>query len=127
MSTIPFDCPDCGAHLMVPVAEPQQGPPAQPPGQGPPPWAGPPGGSPGNPKPPQTQTKLKRTLLVTVPVDATVQHVASYGGPGTPTDLTTARIGQQIDIWTAAAPTTLKAQRGDDGVLNASLISLVGS
>ena len=75
----------------------------------------------------QTQTKLKRTLLVTVPVDATVQHVASLGGPGTPTDLTSARIGQQIEIWTAAAPTTLKAQRGDDGVLSASLVSLVGS
>jgi len=75
----------------------------------------------------QTQTKLKRTLLVTVPVDATVQHVASLGGPGTPADLTSARIGQQIEIWTAAAPTTLKAQRGDDGVLSASLVSLVGS
>jgi len=74
----------------------------------------------------QTQTKLKRTLLVTVPVDATVQHVASLGGPGTPADLTSARIGQQIEIWTAAAPTTLKAQRGDDGVLSASLVSLVG-
>jgi hypothetical protein len=75
----------------------------------------------------QTQTKMKRTLLVTVPIGATVQHVASFGGPGTPADLTSARIGQQIDIWTAAAPTTLKAQRGDDGVLGASLISLVGS
>jgi hypothetical protein len=74
----------------------------------------------------QTQTKLKRTLLVTVPLDATVQHVTKVGGPGTPTDLTTARTGQQIDLWTTAAPTTLKAQRGDDGVLSASLISLVG-
>jgi hypothetical protein len=74
----------------------------------------------------QTQTKVRRTLLVTVPAGAMVQHVVKVGGPGTPTDLTTARIGQQVDLWTAAAPTTLKAQRGDDGALNASLISLVG-
>jgi hypothetical protein len=75
----------------------------------------------------QTQSKFKRTLLVTVPTDATVQHVATLGGPGTAVDLTSARTGQKIDLWTAAAPTTLKAQRGDDGVLNASLISLIGS
>jgi hypothetical protein len=75
----------------------------------------------------QTQTKLKRALLVTVPVGATVQHVATLGGPGTPVDLGSARIGQQVDLWTAAAPTTLKAQRGDNGALNASLVSLVGS
>jgi Peptidase family M23 len=75
----------------------------------------------------QTQTKLKRTLLVAVPTGATVQHVATLGGPGTPTFLSSARTGQQVDLWTAAAPTTLKAQRGDDGALSASLISLVGS
>lgn len=75
----------------------------------------------------QTQTKLRRTLLVTVPVGATVQQVATLGGPGTPVDLGSARIGQQVDLWTAAAPTTLKAQRGDNGALSASLVSLVGS
>ncbi len=75
----------------------------------------------------QTQTKMKRTLLVTVPSEATVQHVLKPGGPGTPTELASARIGQQVDLWTAAAPTTLKAQRGDNGALSASLVSLVGS
>jgi hypothetical protein len=73
----------------------------------------------------QTQTKLKRKLLVTVPVDATVQRVAKLGGPGTPVQLSTAQPGQQVDVWTAVAPTTLKAQRGDDGMLTASLVSLV--
>ena len=73
----------------------------------------------------QTQTKLKRTLLVTVPADATVQQVATMGGPGTPVDLSSARVGQQVDLWTATAPTTLKAQRGDDLALSASLVSLV--
>jgi hypothetical protein len=75
----------------------------------------------------QTQTKMKRTLLVSVPAAATVQHVPTLGSPGTPTDLSAARVGQQVDLWTAPAPTTLKAQRGDDGALNASLVSLVGS
>ena len=68
---------------------------------------------------------LKRRLLVTVPVDATVQRVPKLGAPGTPTDLSSARPKQQVDIWTAAAPTTLKAQRGDDLALSASLVSLV--
>ena len=73
----------------------------------------------------QTQAKLKRKLLVTVPADATVQLVTKLGDPGTPTDISTAQPGQQVDVWTAVAPTTLKAQRGDDGALNASLVSLV--
>lgn len=73
----------------------------------------------------QTQTKVKRSVLVSVPVGATVQQVATLGGPGTPVDLSSARPGQQVDLWTAAAPTTLKAQRGDDLALRASLVSLV--
>jgi hypothetical protein len=68
---------------------------------------------------------LTRRLLVSVPADATVQRVRKPGGPGTPTTLDTAKPKQQVDIWTAAAPTTLKAQRGDDLALSASLVSLV--
>jgi hypothetical protein len=33
--------------------------------------------------------------------------------------------GQKVDLWTAVAPTTLKAERGDDLALSASLVSLV--
>ena len=73
----------------------------------------------------QHQTQLKRRLLVTVPVDATVQLVPRIGAPGTPTDLASAKPKQRVDIWTAAAPTTMKAQRGDDLALSASLVSLV--
>jgi hypothetical protein len=72
----------------------------------------------------QTQ-KLKRKLLVSVPAEATVQRVPKVGSPGSPTQLSTAKPNQQIDVWTAAAPTTLKAQRGDDLALAASLVSLV--
>jgi hypothetical protein len=73
----------------------------------------------------QHQAQLKRRLLVSVPVDATVQRVARLGARGTPTTLAAAKPKQQLDIWTAAAPTTLKAQRGDDLALSASLVSLV--
>jgi hypothetical protein len=75
----------------------------------------------------QHQSQLTRRLTVTVPVDATVQRVPKLGAPGTPADLTSAKPKQQVDIWTAAAPTTLKAQRGDDLALSASLVSLIGS
>jgi len=73
----------------------------------------------------QKQAKLKRRLLVTVPADATVQQVPRIGAPGTLVDLSTAKPGQQVDVWTATAPTTLRAQRGDDNMLSASLVSLV--
>jgi hypothetical protein len=75
----------------------------------------------------QHQSQLTRRLTVTVPVDATVQRVPKLGAPGTPADLASAKPKQQVDIWTAAAPTTLKAQRGDDLALSASLVSLIGS
>jgi hypothetical protein len=74
----------------------------------------------------QRQSRLTRRLLVSVPADATVQRVPSLGAPGTPTTLAAARPKQQVGIWTAAAPTTLRAQRGDDLTLSASLVSLVG-
>jgi len=73
----------------------------------------------------QRQSQLARRLLVSVPAGATVQRVPRPGAPGTPTTLASAKPKQQVQIWTAAAPTTLKAQRGDDLVLSASLVSLV--
>jgi hypothetical protein len=73
----------------------------------------------------QKQAKLKRRLVVSVPADATVQQVPRFGAPGTLVDLSTANPGQQVDVWTATAPTTLRAQRGDDNMLGASLVSLV--
>jgi hypothetical protein len=73
----------------------------------------------------QHQSKLGRKLAVLVPVSAKVQSVTKIGGSGTPAKLSSARAGQQVDLWTAVAPTTLKAQRGDDLALTASLVSLV--
>ena len=74
----------------------------------------------------QHQTKLTRRLLVTVPAEATIQRVPNFGSSGTPVELSSAKPKQQVEIWTSAAPTTLKAQRGDDLALSASLVSLVG-
>jgi hypothetical protein len=73
----------------------------------------------------QHQTKMKRSLVVEVPSSAIVQTVKKIGGPGTPASLTDADAGQTVDVWTTVAPTTLKAQRGDDLALGASLVSLL--
>lgn len=73
----------------------------------------------------QHQSKLVKKLLVLVPESAIVQSVRKWGAPGTAVDLTSAKTGQAVELWTAAAPTTLKAERGDDLALSASLVSLV--
>jgi hypothetical protein len=73
----------------------------------------------------QRQTRLGRKLLVLVPSSAIVQAVPKLGDPGIPADLMEARAGQVVDLWTAVAPATLKAERGDDLALSASLVSLV--
>jgi hypothetical protein len=73
----------------------------------------------------QRQTKLKRRLLVSVPAETVVQLVPKLGAPGTPAQLSDASAGEQVELWTAAAPTTLRAQRGDNLALSASLVSLV--
>src|SRR5205085_10256961 len=44
----------------------------------------------------QHQSELKRKLLVSVPVDATVQHVAKLGARGTKTTLASAKPKQQV-------------------------------
>jgi Peptidase family M23 len=73
----------------------------------------------------QRQSRLKRKLLVAVSADATVQRLSKVGAPGIPIRLLDARIGQQVDLWTQTAPTTLKAQRGDALALDADLVSLI--
>jgi hypothetical protein len=73
----------------------------------------------------QRQTKLARKVLIQVPASATLQTVKKWGAPGTPATLPDAYQGQPVDLWTTAAPATMKAERGDDMVLNASLVSLL--
>ena len=73
----------------------------------------------------QRQPKLGRKLLIEVPTSATIQTVKKWGAPGTPAALVDAQPGQPVDLWTTAAPATMKAERGDDMALNASLVSLL--
>jgi hypothetical protein len=68
---------------------------------------------------------LSLKLLVTVPSTAIVQTVKAIGKPGAPAELLDAKPGQKAQVWTGAAPTTLRTERGDSLVLNASLVSLV--
>jgi hypothetical protein len=69
-----------------------------------------------------TLTKLNRPITLAVPATALVQTVA-------PTvravaSVTLATRGQKVVVWTQPAPATLKAQRGDEGVLTSALIQL---
>jgi peptidase M23-like protein len=73
----------------------------------------------------QRQSNLKRKLLVLVPETATVQTVTKPGVEGMPTSLASAKVGQRVVVVTSRAPTTLKAQRGDNLALSAALVSLV--
>jgi hypothetical protein len=71
-----------------------------------------------------TLTKLNRTLALTVPETTTVQSLSSTGGLRTVSNVTLAAKGDKIVVWTTPAPTTLKAERGDDDVLSSALIQL---
>jgi hypothetical protein len=71
-----------------------------------------------------TLTKLNRTIALTVPEATVVQSLSSTGAFRAVADVTLAQKGQKVIVWTQPAPTTLKAQRGDDGVLSSALIQL---
>jgi hypothetical protein len=71
-----------------------------------------------------TLTKLNRTIALTVPETTTVQSLSSTGGLRTVSNVTLAAKGDKIVVWTTPAPTTLKAERGDDDVLGSALIQL---
>ena len=71
-----------------------------------------------------TLTKLNRAIALTVPETTTVQSLSSTGGLRTVSNVTLAAKGDKIVVWTTPAPTTLKAERGDDDVLSSALIQL---
>jgi Peptidase family M23 len=69
-----------------------------------------------------TLTKLNRQIAISVPETTLVQTLA-------PTLRTIASValatkGQKAVVWTLPAPSTLKAQRADDGALSSALIQL---
>jgi hypothetical protein len=71
-----------------------------------------------------TLTKLNRTIALTVPDATVVQSLSSAGTFRAVADVTLARKGDKVVVWTQPAAATLKAQRADDGVLNSALIQL---
>jgi hypothetical protein len=71
-----------------------------------------------------TLTKLNRPIALTVPETTVVQTLSPGGALRTAADVTLATKGQKVVVWTLPAPTTLKAERGDDGALSAALIQL---
>jgi Peptidase family M23 len=69
-----------------------------------------------------TLTKLNRPITVAVPETAMVQSLGPTGVLRSVSNVTLAQKGAKVVVWTQPAPTTLRAQRGDDGALAAALI-----
>jgi hypothetical protein len=69
-------------------------------------------------------TKLNRAISLTVPETTLVQTVGSTGAYRSVADLSLAQKGQKVVVWTQPAPSSLKAQRGDDFVLSTALVDL---
>src|SRR5438045_2458370 len=65
-----------------------------------------------------TLTKLNRAITLAVPDTALVQTITP--GIRTIENVSVATKGQKVVVWTQPAPASLKAQRGDDGVLSAA-------
>ena len=71
-----------------------------------------------------TLTKLNRPIAVAVPETTLIQTLGPTGLLRAVANVTLARKGDKVVVWTQPAPATLKAQRGDDGALAAGLIQL---
>ena len=71
-----------------------------------------------------TLTKLNRVITLTVPETTTIETLSPTGALRTVASVTLAEKGQKILVWTLPATATLKAERGDDGVLSSALIQL---
>ena len=69
-------------------------------------------------------TKLNRTIAVNVPETTIVQSLGPTGTFRTISNVSLATKGEKVVVWTQPAPASLKAQRGDDGVLSSALVQL---
>ncbi len=74
--------------------------------------------------PSHQQLTLSRTLVLSVASDATVQLPRDLPGVGFSVPLSAVKAGWSATVYTAQAPVTLDAMRGDDNVLTASKIVL---
>ena len=71
-----------------------------------------------------TLTKLNQTVTLGVPPSAVVQSIDSAGKLRAVANLSLATSGQKVVVWTQPSPASLKAERADDGALNAALIQI---
>jgi hypothetical protein len=71
-----------------------------------------------------TLTKVNRPIAVTIPETTVVQSLGPTGTLRTIASVSLAQKGAKVVVWTQPAPTSLKAQRADDGALSAALIQL---
>ncbi len=69
-------------------------------------------------------TKLNRPIAITVPETTIVQSLGPTGLFRTIANVSLAEKGEKVVVWTQPAPTSLKAQRADDGALSSALIQL---
>jgi len=69
-------------------------------------------------------TKINRPVAITVPETTIVQSVGPTGVARTIASVSLAEKGDKVIVWTQPAPSTLKAQRADDGALSSALIQL---
>ena len=73
----------------------------------------------------QHQTKLNRTLTVTVGADALIEAAAPAGEAlQLPLTLSAARAGEKVSVWTTPAPSSAAARAGASGALTASRVVL---
>jgi hypothetical protein len=71
-------------------------------------------------------TKLNQSVTVSVPAGALVQSADANGFLHAVANIALASKGEKAVVWTQPAPASLKAERGDDGVLVAGLVQLSG-
>ena len=69
-------------------------------------------------------TKLNRPITITVPDTTIVQSLGPTGTLRAVANVSLAQKGEKVVVWTQPAPTSLKAQRADDGALTSALIQL---
>ena len=69
-------------------------------------------------------TKLNRPITITVPETTIVQSLGPTGALRAVANVSLAQKGEKVVVWTQPAPTSLKAQRADDGALTSALIQL---
>jgi Peptidase family M23 len=71
-----------------------------------------------------TLRRLERPVTLTVPLTATVERGGRLGAPSSPAQLSSAKPGETVNVWTLAAPVTADVMVGKAGALEAERVLL---